>query len=594
MADDKQREDHSLVAGASRRHEMRSEEGAQLSRAVLQCASRDLTRVAFLREVSNVLLDFCSCDAIEVRLNEGDLHYRWETTRRPQVSAGLELVKWTVRENGRVIPAFPNGTDLERLCADVASDRVDTALPFFTGNGSFWTGDTWEPLTLSEGGDQRGETQSLRVGGHYRSLAVTRFFVDENTIGLLHIKNEQRHCFASDEIEFCEEVAQALGLAVAGWQAQAALRERIKELTCLYGIARIVEEPEFSLQDILTRVVRLLPPAWQHPANAVARIVLDDRSYTSPRFRTGRYRQSADIIVHGRERGIVEVVYLEEGPELTAGAFLTEEEQLIRAIARELALIVERKEAEEEKSKLQQQLAHADRLATIGQLAAGVAHELNEPLGSILGFAQLGKGCPGLPEQAENDLEKIITASLYAREVIRKLMVFSRQVPSQSARISLNEVIEEGLYFLEARCAKEAVELVRELAPDLPEITADAAQIKQVLVNLVVNATQAMPNGGTLTISTRVSNSFVFLSVEDTGTGMSKEIIDQAFLPFFTTKDVGEGTGLGLAVVHGIVAAHGGSIDVKSESGQGTRFEIRLPVHGSDEIQEVSEDGARS
>jgi signal transduction histidine kinase len=269
-----------------------------------------------------------------------------------------------------------------------------------------------------------------------------------------------------------------------------------------------------------------------------------------------------------------------------------EEERLIDAVAREVALIVERREAAEEKSRLQGQLIHADRLATIGQLSAGVAHELNEPLGSILGFAQLAQKCPDLPRQAEEDMEKIVSASLYAREVIKKLMVFARQMPSNKVLVSLNRVVEDGLYFLEARCAKAGIEVARDLAPDLPEITADPAQLNQVLVNLVVNAVQAMPAGGTLTVSTGRADSSVTLIVGDTGGGMSDEVRAKIFLPFFTTKEVDEGTGLGLAVVHGIVTAHGGSIDVTSRSGQGTRFEVRLPLGEATETREANQDDA--
>ncbi len=237
------KKDCSATTGSGRRRGMRIEEGAHLSQAVLHCANRGLTRMDFLREVSKVLMEFCDCDAVELRLNEGDLHYRWEAKRRPQKAARLELVRWTVSEDGRVIPASRNRTDLERLCADIVCQRIDPALPFFTNHGSFWTGDTWEPLALNKGADPRRATESLCVGGHYRSLAVTRFFVDEHTTGLLHIKSERPNSFTEQEVEFCEEVAQALGLAVADWRAQAALRERIKELTCLYGIAQVVEQP---------------------------------------------------------------------------------------------------------------------------------------------------------------------------------------------------------------------------------------------------------------------------------------------------------------------------------------------------------------
>ena len=585
MSGARTKKDGSDATGSGRRPGMRIEEGAQLSQAILQCANRGLTRMDFLREVSSVLMEFCDCDAVEVRLNEGDLHYRWEATRRPRKAVRLELVRWTVRKGGRVIPATRDHADLERLCTDVACQRFDAALPFFTSNGSFWTGDTWEHLALNTKADPRRPAESLCIGGHYRSLALARFLVDEDTIGLLHIKSERPNSFTEEEVDFCEEVAQALGLAVADWRAQAALRERIKELTCLYGIAQVVEQPGISLTDILQRIVRLLPPSWQYPENAAARIVLDEHSYVTLGFRQSGHLQTADIVIDGQRRGVVEVVYLEDRPELEAGAFLKEEEKLIDAVAREVALIVERKEAEEEKSTLQHQLIHADRLATIGQLAAGVAHELNEPLGSILGFAQLAKKCPGLPSPAEQDIEKIVTASLYAREVIKKLMVFARQMPARKAQVNLNQVIEDALYFLEARCVKASVEVVRELDANLPEVTADSAQLTQVLVNLVVNATQAMPSGGTLTVSTRSSGSSVLLSVKDTGIGMSKETLEKAFLPFFTTKDVDEGTGLGLAVVHGIVTSHGGSIDVESQVGQSTRFEIRLPLSGPEEAQ---------
>lgn len=177
----------------------------------------------------------------------------------------------------------------------------------------------------------------------------------------------------------------------------------------------------------------------------------------------------------------------------------------------------------------------------------------------------------------EEDLLKIESASLHAREIIKNLMAFTRQIPTSKTPANLNQTVEEGLFFIESRCAKSGVELKRTLAPDMPEIAADPAQLNQVLVNLAVNALHAMPEGGTLTIETYADDEYVFLVVEDTGEGMSKEILDQVFIPFFTTKDIGQGTGLGLPVVHGIVSSHGGSIEIKSEVGRGSRFEIKLP-----------------
>jgi signal transduction histidine kinase len=421
-------------------------------------------------------------------------------------------------------------------------------------------------------------------GGLYRSLALIRFAVDDKTVGLMQLNSIRRHHFTREEIELYEDLAQTLGLAIANRRAQWALRERVKELTCLYGIARIAQRPGISLGDALQGIVELLPQAWQYPEIARARIILYGRSYATAGFQEGRHRQAADIMV-GARRGVVEVVYLRDKPDFAEEPFLREEQSLIDTVAREVALIIERRDGEDHRSRLQDQLRHADRLATIGQLAAGVAHELNEPLGNILGFAQLAGKDASLSKQAANDMEKIVRASLQAREVIHNLLIFARQRLPLKTRVNVNEIIEVALSFLESRCAKAGIELVRTLAPDLPRIDADKSQLQQVLVNLAVNAVQAMPEGGKLTIETFASQSYISLIVKDTGVGMTEEITSKIFTPFFTTKDVDQGTGLGLAVVHGIVTSHGGSIRVESEVGHGARFEIRLPTAKPAEVK---------
>jgi signal transduction histidine kinase len=360
-------------------------------------------------------------------------------------------------------------------------------------------------------------------------------------------------------------------------QIELALHERIKELTCLYGISQLVSIPNLSLEDLLNNIVKIIPPAWQYPEITMSRITLDNRSYATPDFKAGEQKISSDILVKGKNRGRVEVFYTEAKPEIDEGPYLKEERKLINSISQQIALIIERKQYEEERSNLSEQLRHADRLATIGQLAAGVAHELNEPLGNMLGFAQLAKKSSGLPAQVEQDIDKIIKASLHAREVVKKLVLFARQIPPNKIQVNLNRIVEEGLYFLEARCVKEGIQLVRLFEPSLPDITADPSQLNQVLVNLVVNAVQAMNKGGRLTIQTIDNDEHVSLVVEDTGIGMSEEVMKHIFIPFFTTKEVGQGTGLGLSVVHGIVASHGGTIKVESTLGKGSRFEVILP-----------------
>jgi signal transduction histidine kinase len=359
---------------------------------------------------------------------------------------------------------------------------------------------------------------------------------------------------------------------------QAALVERVKELTCLHGIARAVGQHDVPLPTILEEVVRLLPPAWQYPEVAHARIVLDGRTYATPGFGPADARQSADIIVRGQARGQVEVAYREQRPPAHEGPFLREERALIDSVAREVASLVSRRTIEEERARLQEQVRHADRLATIGQLSAGVAHELNEPLATMLGFAQLCRKHPGLPASVIADLDKIIAANLHAREIIKKLMLFARERPSTREKLSLHRVIHEGLSYVESRAVKADVEIRRRIESNLPEVCGDPNQLVQVLVNLAVNAIQAMPDGGALTVDAFTEDGCVVLAVEDQGVGMTRQAAERAFEPFFTTKEVGVGTGLGLSVVHGIVTAHGGTIRVESEPGKGSRFEVRLPT----------------
>ncbi len=230
-----------------------------------------------------------------------------------------------------------------------------------------------------------------------------------------------------------------------------------------------------------------------------------------------------------------------------------------------------------ERSRLEEQLRQADRLATLGMVAAGTAHELNEPLGSILGFAQLCAKTPALPEPAKRDLVKISKASLHAREIIKKLLLFAHQTPPRLATFDLNEIVMEGLELLGPQCEKKAIQIEQELPVALPPLVADPGQIRQVVLNLVVNAVQASPAGGCIRVSTSADATCVQLLVEDHGSGMSEAVVEQIFLPFYTTKEVGQGTGLGLSVVHGIVSAHGGTVEVDSAPGKGARFCVRLP-----------------
>jgi two-component system, NtrC family, sensor kinase len=379
-------------------------------------------------------------------------------------------------------------------------------------------------------------------------------------------------------------------VAVAGEieNTELVLRERIKELRCLYEVLRLGALGYATpLSEILRGVVDLIPPAWHHPERTSARLALDGEEHLSSDFRETEHSLRATISVDGEARGRIEVFCRNDGEEPDAEPFLEEERHLIEAIAREVSGIIERRRQREERKRLEEQLRHADRLATLGQLAAGVAHELNEPLANILGFAQLASKTEGLDQEPARDIERIIGACMHAREIVSKLRLFARQQPGRRVCTDLNEVVREGSLLVASRAEKQGVEIMQDLEQDLPEITADPGQLHQVVVNLAINAVQAMPDGGTLTIRTRGRQAEVALFVIDNGAGMSEEVMKNAFLPFFTTKEVDQGTGLGLSVVQGIVAAHGGDIQLESSPGEGTCFELRLPREGEPCVAEA-------
>ncbi len=378
--------------------------------------------------------------------------------------------------------------------------------------------------------------------------------------------------------DFLNRLASIVGLTLSHNLSRFELRERVKELTCMYNIANLAVSSSRHDEPFLQQVAELLPPAYLYPEITEARIVFDEKNYQTPGFVTSNQSQRAMLAVGGIERGFVEVIYREARPELDEGPFLTEERRLLDSVAHEIALIIERRQAEVKQAKLQAQLRHADRLATIGKLAAGVAHELNEPLTGILGFAELLNESPGIPPQSMTDLGRIESAALHAREVVRKLLLFARQISPRQSTVSVNPVIQEVVSFLEGRCIQQDIKAHTNLCDTLPDIWADESQIRQIIMNLMINAVQAMEKGGLLTITTQPGNGDIVISIRDTGQGIADEIKDKIFLPFFTTKDVDMGTGLGLSVVHGIVQSHHGRINVLSQLGKGTEFKVYLPV----------------
>lgn len=242
--------------------------------------------------------------------------------------------------------------------------------------------------------------------------------------------------------------------------------------------------------------------------------------------------------------------------------------------------------------KTQIQLLQAEKMSSLGKLAAGVAHQLNNPLGGITLYAQLMMEEYPLEEGAMADLTRITEDAERCRNTVRELLEFARQTRQEIRLNDINHALSQTLYLLENQSLFHNIQIVRELDPDLPKVPSDIQQLNHVFMNIILNAAEAMEGSGRLTIQTLPSKDgeFALIRISDTGPGILPETKRQIFDPFFTTKEQGKGTGLGLSMVYGIVEEHKGKVHVKSNPGEGATFTIELPLK---RLPEESSDGHR-
>jgi signal transduction histidine kinase len=227
------------------------------------------------------------------------------------------------------------------------------------------------------------------------------------------------------------------------------------------------------------------------------------------------------------------------------------------------------------------QLLHSEKLRTLGEVYAGLTHEINNPLGIILTRVKLLLATAperALPADVTRDLETIDKHGARIADIVRGLLAFSRKTELAPRETDLNQVLADVLALVEKPFARDGVKIESQLAPGLPRIQASPDHLQQVFLNLVKNAREAMPEGGTITVRTARNGASLVAEVLDTGTGISPPAVGHLFEPFFTTKGVGKGVGLGLSVSYGIVKAHDGEIEGENRSGKGAVFRVILPL----------------
>ena len=372
------------------------------------------------------------------------------------------------------------------------------------------------------------------------------------------------------------------------------LQGRIKELNCLYGIADIVERSGGSLDAILQQTVELLPPSCEHSEMACARIVLGAREYKTADFVETPWSLKSEILMHGEHAGSVEVGYIGDRPPHDGAPFLPEERRLIDAIAVKLGHVAERLEAEarlrDHRQELRERMTHLSRVSTMGEMASGIAHEVNQPLTAIATYAQAGRrlavcACAGVPE-IEDLFSRITEEALRAGSIIHRLKDLVRRRDSHRIWQDVNDLIRDVEQLASVDCRLHDVRLRLALAEPLPPVLADGVQIQQVVINLVRNGVDAMentdPNRKEVVVRTaRRSEGEIEVSVCDHGCGPPEGIADELFQPFFTTK--AGGLGMGLSISRTIVLSHGGAMWYSRNPEGGTTFFFTIPVVSKDD-----------
>lgn len=354
------------------------------------------------------------------------------------------------------------------------------------------------------------------------------------------------------------------------------LRERIKELTCLYNVSSYIANCNlYDLDPTFKAITSSLREAILYSNEAFVELKLGDTLVHDGERSPEHVFILTAIKVFNLPYGSIKIGYPET--KYNKNVFLEEEKQLVRTLAIEIGNLIERKQIIDKEELTKRQMERADRLSILGEITAGIAHELNTPLASILGFSELLKERFVNDDAALEDLDKIMNSAIFSREVVKKLMFFSCVMPQQMELVNINPIITDAINLLKPSFGKKEIHYDLNFSDAEIYLRVDAIQLTQVVFNLVINAIYFSPQNGQISIEVDDEDREVVLTIKDEGEGISKEISEYIFNPFYTTKPVGEGSGLGLSVVHGIIKSHKGTIRHSANRPKGTIFTLTFP-----------------
>ena len=353
------------------------------------------------------------------------------------------------------------------------------------------------------------------------------------------------------------------------------LKERVKELTCLYEISKTISRSGSIEKKVLKRIISSTKKAWRYSEDTHVEIQVPGYTLSTSQPQAESVYQTGDISIANVCVGFIKVHYPKN--KYTAADFLKEEQKLLDTIAFEIGNYLEKFQNIEKKQLLMRTVERIDRLSVLGEMTAGIAHELNTPLGNILGYAELIKSSNTDPEIA-SDIVTVINSVVYCREIVKKLMYFSREMPQQLQLKEIKPIVIFVMSFLKQNFQEKSMKSEVLFKNDNIMAKIDSVQIKQVLFNLIINAIHASPKKSIIKIVIESDEKDLSITIEDQGKGIPDTIKQKIFEPFFTTKPTSDSCGLGLSVVHGIVTNHNGEIYVQDNTPVGTKFLIKIPL----------------
>ncbi|WP_036153241.1 sensor histidine kinase [Maribacter forsetii] len=357
--------------------------------------------------------------------------------------------------------------------------------------------------------------------------------------------------------------------------AEDKLKERVKELTCLYEVTSIIVNSDYDQLDAsLEAIAYCLKRAWQYENVTEVFLKTSEYQVQTDDFTPDMVSLASKIKVFNKVEGEVLVGY--PSNTYTLDDFLIEEQTLLNNVALDIGNLIERKQIRDSEAITRRKMERTDRLHILGEITAGIAHELNTPLANILGFAELLTD-KITDKETVRDLEKIMDSAIFSREIVKKLMFFACEMPQEMKMVKLNPLVISVIKLLEPSLRAKNLKLTKAFDNNDIELRADTVQMTQVLFNLIMNAIYYSPNSSTINVHVLETENYIRIEIADEGKGIPTELEDKVFEPFFTSKPIGEGSGLGLSVVHGIITSHKGKIEHKPNTPKGTIFTVDFP-----------------